>query len=242
MNLKYVLLGSDTNPFYLDFWPIVSKVWKEVFQIEPVLGLISDEESELIKDEYGLIKKFKKVEGIDLGLQSQIVRFYLNNYLEGFSLISDIDMLPLSKIYFEGTCSRLNKENLMVLSSDNPECSSEQMYPMCYIASHTDTFKKVFDLNVSWEEFCTILNSRNESWYTDQKYLYEKVNDFHRKTNNVVFLKRGWNGQASRRIDRINWTYDPDKVKRGFYIDSHLLRPYSEYSTNINDLVNLLYS
>lgn len=241
MNFNYVILGSDTNPFYLDFWPVVSKVWKEVFKVEPVLGLICEEDSEFIEDQYGLVKKFKKIDGVDIGLQSQIVRFYLNKFLNGFSLISDIDMLPLSKIYFGGTCSRLDNENLVVLSSDNPECSSKNMYPMCYIASHTETYKKVFDLNLSWEEFCMLLNNRKESWYTDQKYLYEKVNDYYRKTGKVIFLNRGWNGPASRRIDRINWSYDIEKVQREYYIDSHLLRPYSKYSTEINNLINLLY-
>ena len=59
MNLEYVILGSDENPMYFDFWPIVSKVWKEIFNVTPVLGLISNEDSDLIQDDYGLIKKFK---------------------------------------------------------------------------------------------------------------------------------------------------------------------------------------
>ena len=241
MTLNYVILGSDTNPLYLDFWPIVSKVWKEIVEIKPVLGLICDEDSDFIEEEFGIIKKFKKIDGIDIGLQSQIVRFYLNKFLDGYSLISDIDMLPLSKTYFEGTCSRLDNENLVVLSSDNPECLRKEMYPMCYISSHTETYKKVFDLNLSWEDFCVLLNNRGETWYTDQKYLYEKVNEYHKNTNKVVFLKRGWNGTASRRIDRVNWFYNPEKVKKGFYVDSHLLRPYSEYKEDVDTLVNYLY-
>ena len=241
MKVNYAILGSDENPFYLDFWPIVSKVWNNVFGVKPILGLICDEDSEIYNDEFGLIKKFKKIQGVDVGLQSQIVRFYINKFIDGYSLISDIDMLPLSKLYFEGSCSRLTEENLILHSSDNPECLAQKMYPMCYVAAHTETYKKVFDLHMSWEEFCTLLNSRNETWYTDQKYLYEKVNDYHKQTNNVIFLNRGWKGPANRRIDRIYWNYDPNKVKEGYYIDSHLLRPYSQYKTEIEKLSNLLF-
>jgi len=241
MSLKYVLIGSDTNPLYFDFWPIISKVWKEIFDVVPVLGLICDEDSEVYEDEFGLIKKFKKVEGIDIGLQSQIVRFYLAKSLDGNCLVSDIDMLPLSKNYFDGTCSRLTENNVIVHSSDNPECLRNEMYPMCYFAAHSKTFEQIFDLNLSWVDFCHLLEQRKESWYTDQKYLFEKINDYNSKKNNVIFLKRGWSGPAHRRIDRIYWKYNPNSVKNDFYIDSHLLRPYVQHKNEINNLINLLY-
>lgn len=241
MSLDYVLIGSDTNPYYLDFWPTISKVWSQVFKVKPVLGLICDEDSEIYEDQYGLVKKFKRTEGVDLGLQSQIVRFYLANYVNGNCLISDIDMLPLSKEYFEGTCSRLDTKNIVIHSSDNPECLRKNMYPMCYVAASSEVFKSVFDLHLSWDEFSNLLNNRNETWFTDQKYLFEKVNQYNEINQNVIFLKRGWNGPANRRIDRVNWIYNPERVNSGFYIDSHLLRPFTQYQNEINNLVNLLY-
>ncbi|NBU98037.1 MAG: hypothetical protein EBS19_07480, partial [Spirochaetia bacterium] len=100
MNINYAVVGSDDNPLYLDFWPLVSKVWKNNIGVTPVLGLISNEDSDITETEYGLIKKFKKIDGISSSLQSQIVRLFLTKFLDGYSLISDIDMLPLSKDYF----------------------------------------------------------------------------------------------------------------------------------------------
>ena len=32
-----VIMSCDDNPYYLDFWPLVSWVWKEKMGIEPVL-------------------------------------------------------------------------------------------------------------------------------------------------------------------------------------------------------------
>ena len=29
MKIDYVIVSSDDNPMYLDFWPIVSKIWKK---------------------------------------------------------------------------------------------------------------------------------------------------------------------------------------------------------------------
>lgn len=240
MNLDYVIMGSDMNPMYLDFWPIVSKVWKEKFNITPILGLICDEDSELYSDNYGLIKKFKKIDGIDLGLQSQIVRLYLPKFLNGKCLISDIDMLPLSVEYFKNNSSGLNDDNVIVYSSDNPECLGGKMYPMCYISAHSKLFIEIFSLNDEWDVFLKKNNDRKEGWYTDQKLIFERINEHHSKNNNCVFLKRGWNGPANKRIDRINWVYDNNKVREGHYIDSHLLRPYNKYKNEIDKLVNLL--
>jgi hypothetical protein len=240
MNLDYVLIGSDMNPYYYDFWPLLSKIWKEKFNVTPILGLICDEYSELEETEYGYVKKFKKIEGIDVGLQTQIVRFFLSKFLNGKCIISDIDMFPLSKSYFEESTRNLTDKNFIILSSDNPECLKDKMYPMCYVAGHSTVFGEIFDLHLTWIEFCELLHNRNQTWYTDQKYLYEKVNHYHKITNNCIFLNRGWNGPAIRRIDRVNWSYDPLMVNNGYYYDSHVLRPYSKYKDEIIKLTNLL--
>lgn len=238
--IDFVILSSNENPLYLDFWPIISKIWKQKFNITPVLGLICDEDSDFIKTDYGIVKKFKKIENIDCGLQSQIIRLYLPKFLDGYCLISDIDMAPLSVDYFSTNSQKINENNIIIYSSDNPECIQNAMYPMCYILAHTNTYKKIFDLNLNWNEFCFLLLSLKQGWYTDQKYLYKKINDFKNNGNEVISLARGWNWIANRRVDRARWEYDPDKIKQGYYIDSHLLRPYSKHKIEIDNLINLI--
>jgi hypothetical protein len=238
MKIDYVIIASNENPYYLDFWPIISKVWKEKFNITPVLGLISDENSDFEESEYGIVKKFKSVNGVDTGLQSQIVRLFLPKLLNGYCLISDIDIIPLSIKYFEDCASYLTENNIVIYSSDHKECLNNNEYPMCYVSSHSESFKNIFKLDLDWESFVRLMKNKNQGWSTDQKYLFEKVNEYNSQTNNVVLLKRGWS--LSKRIDRGDWNYDPIKVSEGFYIDSHSLRPYIQYSEEINKLINLL--
>lgn len=240
MKIDYVIVSSNNNPYYLDFWPIVSKVWKENFNITPILGLIADENSDFEESEYGLVKKFKSVEGMDTGLQSQIVRLFLPKELNGYCLISDIDIIPLSVKYFKECASHLTENNIVVYSSDHPECLRNNEYPMCYVSSHSDSFKNILKLDSDWESFANLMKNRNQGWETDQKYLFEKINEFKLQKNDVVLLNRGWSGMANKRIDRASWNYDPIKVSEGYYIDSHSLRPYSQYSEEINKLVNYL--
>jgi hypothetical protein len=241
MKIDYVIVSSNENPYYLDFWPTISKVWKEKFNITPVLGLVCNEDSDFEESEYGLVKKFKSIEGIDTGFQSQIVRLFLTKELNGYCLISDIDMVPLSVKYFEECASFLTKNNIVVYSSDNPECLHNKEYPMCYVSSHSETFKLCLNLHLNWSEFVKMMKDKNQGWSTDQKYLFEKINEFKVQKDDVVLLNRGWSGFAYKRIDRASWNYDAVNVSNGYYIDCHSLRPYKENKTEIEKLVELLF-
>lgn len=234
MKIDYCLIGSTTNPLYLDFWPIVSKVWKEVFNITPVLGLICDEDSDLISDEYGIIKKFKKSNLIDEGTQSQVVRMYLSKFLSGNCIISDIDMIPLSKKYFIDDLKEYSDDDFLIMSSHHPQTAEIKQYPMCYVIGNSKNFNKVFNTESSWDEF--ILQSSKNGWYSDQCFLYNSIQKY--GIENVKFPYRSF---SNDRIDRNQWSYDSNAVKEGKYIDSHLLRPYNLYKPHIEHLINLLY-
>jgi len=242
MKIDYAIMGSNTNPMYLDFWPIISKTWKEVFNITPVLGLICDEDSDFIEDEYGLVKKYKAIDGIDTGLQSQIIRLYLAKELTGNIIISDIDMVPLSKQYFIDQVVAFDESKIYVMSSDNAECNNNKEIPMCYNISEAKLFARMLDLDDTWVEFATRLNSMGFGWTTDQNYLWLKMQEFKQNNpNDVVLLSRGWPRGADKRIDRLWWSYEPNLVHEGYYIDSHLLRPYSQYKSQVDELINWLY-
>lgn len=40
MNPKYASMSCDSNPFYLDFWEPVSRIWKKKFGIHPYLFFV----------------------------------------------------------------------------------------------------------------------------------------------------------------------------------------------------------
>lgn len=233
MKIDYCLIGSNTDPLYLDFWPIISKVWKEVFNITPVLGLICDEDSELYEDNFGMVKKFKKSELHNSGNQSQVVRMYLSKFLDGNCIISDIDMIPLSKKYFINDLEKFDENDIIVMSSHHPQTVNTNQYPMCYIVGNSKKFNKIFKTDVSWDEFVKV--TCNNGWYSDQLYLYKSIQEF--GLDGVKFPYRSFNDD---RVDRAYWGYNPELVIQGHYVDCHSLRPYTEYRNIINDLINLL--
>lgn len=228
-------MGSDMNPLYLDFWPILSKVWKEVFNITPVLGLISDEETDIYDDGNGLVIKLKSIEGFDDGLLSQLVRLYLPKFLEGNCIISDIDMIPLSKKYFIDDLNDYSDNEFIIMSSHHPQTININQYPMCYVVGNDKVFKELFTLEDDWISF--VKKIPLQGWFTDQLYLYDVINS---NTNfNYKFPQRN-GGFTDNRIDREMWRYDVNKLKEGYYIDSHSLRPYSQYSEEINKLIKYI--
>jgi len=126
------------------------------------------------------------------------------------------------------------------MSSDNYECLNNKEYPMCYNIASPLKFKQILDLDCQWEEFVNRLHNRNEGWATDQKYLFEKIQQYNNKEE-IVLLSRGWTyGPANFRIDRLYWNYNPSLVNFDYYIDSHLLRPYAQNKEEVDKLVNLL--
>lgn len=235
MKINYALMGSNENPLYLDFWPIVSKVWKEKFNIIPVLGLITNEEESVINDENGIVVKLKHIEGYDSGLLSQLVRLFLPKYLNGNCITTDIDMIPLSKKYFISDIEEYSDDDFLILSSHHPHTIRVNQYPMCYVVGNSKIFNDLFQLDNDWESF--IKKIPNNGWFSDQVFLYETIKN--NKEINFKYPERN-GGFINNRIDRINWKFNVNDVINEKYIDSHLLRPYNQYKNEINNLIKLI--
>ena len=152
MRIEYAIMGSTTD-WYYDFWPIVSQVWKKRFNITPVLGLISDKDTDLYDDGNGLVKEFKLINSKDTGLQSQVVRLYLPKYLNGVCITSDIDIIPISKKYFIEDLVEFDENDLLVFSSSNESTKNINQYPMCYVACQSKLFHTIFNLEKDWVSF-----------------------------------------------------------------------------------------
>jgi len=74
-------------------------------------------------------------------------------------------------------------------------------------------------------------------WDTDELYFGMMVDRFVEQSR-VIKLKRGWSfGIADGRVDRVRWGYDKERLKNDQYIDSHSLRPYSEYKSIVDKLI-----
>ena len=229
MKIDFVVIASDNNPLYYDFYPVVSRQWNclgyKVFFIN-----ISDEDSCIEETDYGLIKKVKSIAGIPTGFQAQVVRFYAPTLLkENNFLLSDIDMLPLNGTYYFNEAEKIPNDQILIYSGQ--PYTTTPFYPVCYILGNGAILKNIMQIDGSYENFISKMAVySNLDWNTDEKYFYNAIC---KNPDKATILK---DRDFKRRIDRGNWTYSIEKLNSGYYIDSHLLRPYIQYKNDIDRL------
>lgn len=241
MKPKYAIHSSDSNPYYLDFWPLVSRVWKEKFGLEPVLIYIDDNHDVPIDTTYGIVIKLKPVERIPVYLQCLWVRYwYPSQFPDDVSIICDIDMFPISKTYFLTQIQSVSDDAYVHL---NPNSA---IIPSCYHVAKGSTFVKVLNLDPRWEDSIqkvwkspggivhTASGITFGKWGVDEAHATELINKYEDKSI-FTFIPR-----THRRIDRAKWVYTHEEIEDDTYADIHSVRPYSEYKDEIDKLVQTI--
>ena len=244
MKIDIAVVSSDSNPFYLDFWGTVSRIWKLKFNITPLLIYIDNADSYL-SEEFGRVIRIKPVANIPIGVQNQIVRFWIPIlFPEQVCIISDIDMYPLSSNYFINSIKNLFKDEYAHL---NPCIETYGRLPACYHIAKGNVFKEIFDLDSDWVSFLNkvLKFSFNISkvkfdWNSDEMYSSYRVLNYNGKV--IINLIKRKNGQNGYRIDRLNWTYSKDLLNFDYYFDGHCIRPYSENMKELKFFESIILS
>jgi hypothetical protein len=229
---KYVIISSDDNKMYKDFYEIVSEQWLRLGYKTYFINIT--DKNEITNNNYGVVHKIKKLDEYPISFQTQIVRLFSSNLIDGKILISDIDMLPLNGNYFDSFFNILEKNPDKLLLLSGQPYSDVPYYPMCYILANSKILSDSLEINnMSFKNFCDFVSTKvGIKWNSDEHFLYEQI----LKIDNSIVYTRSFNS----RIDRSNWTYDENLLKNGFYLDSHLLRPFENYKQEINTLINKL--
>lgn len=228
--IDYVIISSDENPMYRDFYEVVAKRWLDL-GFKTYYMYITDKD-EITENQYGIVHKVKALDFVSTGFQSQVIRLFASKYIDGYILTSDIDMLPINGDYYNQYNGEVSEDNVIVFSGQ--PYGNVPYYPMCYILSHSSNFVKYLSIeDVSFENYCKyLLYKYGEAWNTDENFMYEKFESIRDK----LIIK---NRDFRTRIDRGNWWYDKNILNENYYIDSHLLRPYLTYKKQIDELINL---
>lgn len=247
MKIDKVIHSSNDEKFYLDFWPVVSKIWKLKFKIEPILLYFGN--SNDVSEEYGTVIKMPLIEGVPEHTACQLSRYWFPATEKNTTFMtSDIDMIPLSTWYFKDQIINIPDTKLINL---NCNINNKSYFPCCYNIAKGSVFREILDLPESWEKFITNnfwqssrmnhtpygLNKNLPHWSADEEWSSDLINRFDQ--NRIVRIFREA-APYSRRIDRSFWSYDPKLVKSGKYYDAHCIRPYSMYKEEIDFLCDLL--
>jgi len=226
MHLRYAVVSSNSNPEYLDFWPYVAKMWKRI-GLEPVLFYIDREGPPENVAEYGRVIFLESIPEWSIAQQAQCIRFWAAKVLDDTFIISDIDMLPISRDYYKEGALKVGHRGIISYSSDVIKYrwyKNNPQYPMCYLAGDPLSFVQLLDLNdTDHKSFLRRLMRMNIRFGTDQKFFYNQ--SLRKPEIRIKHLDRGWVDEkyATRRLDKAIWPktdYNPEE-----YIDCHLPRP-----------------
>ena len=249
MKIDKVILSCNCDPFYLDFWPSVSKVWKQKFNITPVLYLIHDNSTVTVSETYGQVIYAKPLDGVPMHIQSQCVRYWFPvTELDTTWITSDIDMFPMSRKYFVDSIASVPDDKYVHLNANKIGA-----FPCCYNIAKGSTFREVLNLPNSYEQYLEDTNWKNfqnghnngnkyfDHWGVDEGYPNKLMMNYVDKSRFVLIPRHdrpGGEGSAGYRIDRINgFTWNSSLVHNDYYIDAHSIRPYSQHKNIIDSLV-----
>ncbi len=244
MSIDHIIISSDNNPTYKDFYELIAQRWYDL-GFKTYYINISDKD-EIVENEFGTVHTMKALDFVSTAFQSQVVRIFASNILSGNLLISDIDMFPISKDYYNQYNSELTDDNIIVytgiakqfnnegvITYHGPPNLSTPYYPMCYMLGNVNAFQDRLDIRgMTFEEYCRMLvDNYTESWNTDEHFCWDRF----KKYPDKILLKTRI---TNTRIDRGTWVYDVDLLKNGYYVDSHLLRPYQEHKQEIQRFID----
>jgi hypothetical protein len=200
MKIDKILFSCDDGGNYLKLWKYVSKMCVENLKVKPVLFHICDEEKDFEHDEFGIIKKVKKLKHFKSSIQSQWYRIYGTSYFPNETcLISDIDMLTPNRDYFINQVSDYNDDAFIVYSSDIynenlpyvKKMFCKNRLPVCYYLAKGKLYTSVLEIESNFSNFLSKVLSYNFGYevpYGDRDEIYcgHKIIE---KENNIQVVK-----------------------------------------------------
>ncbi len=259
-----VTISSNYNPLYFQFIPIVCEAWKS-FGINPILTLVTDkpEKDWIWIEEFAEIRHYNERTDIDPGIWSKISRFFsYYEDLESKQMITDLDLLPLNKEYFQDLYKF--DDDILVITDDpfkegrirNRPYDEYPMIAGCFQLAKGNIWAEIINPNGLSND--DLIESFKGTWrfrvkedimqpydnFSEDELMRRLIYNWSPDKSKIKFLYRPTrtvgNPYYSDRIDRGAWKIDYDKLNNKGYIDSHMLRPLSTYKEQITPLVKYL--
>jgi len=264
IKIDRILISSDNNPLYIQFLPVVSLAWQKLIGIKPTLAYVSydNENIDWAKEYCQDIVVYKFGPEIKRGSTATfcarlVVRTLFGNEI---CMVSDIDMIPLSKNIFVNLPSDFTRNKFLSIgynvfkngdgSPNDPAVRNSKLrkVPSCYTIASSKVWKEIINPNnVSEKEILKqYYNIRdydsqeaiiNSGYFCDESLMRALLQRWNRDRSKVIGIDRNF---SFDRLDRGNWNINTEKLYRGEYIDAHCPRPMSSYEESIKSLTKYL--
>ena len=253
MKINRVILSSNANPTYADFWNPLSKVYAEKFGISPTLvwmGTEVEAKEFNISDEYGEVIYQPFHPDYHIPWQTTWALFWATQfYPDDVCIIMGIDQVPLSNLFFNMAHPYSDDSYLMLIADAyRPHYWSKEgsASPSSYHVAKGSTFDKVHNFDGDWLKEATKVHQSGVMgfwedtegrWGVDENYSCHNL----RKSDVPIYGLDNFGLLVERRIEcerHKETPYDLNKLQQGWYSESHLCRPFKNHVNYITKLFN----
>lgn len=235
MKIDLVLTACNNNEEYLKMYPYVFKIWKKKFNLECYLILI-DNEIPIYLDEFkDFIILFPPLDDINTIFIAQNIRLlFPAMFKEKNVLITDLDIIPVSKKYFIDPIEKYNDD---IFISYTERYLNQNMLAICYNVANSEVWKKIFGIS-SINDIISKLKEwylsnytgvkNGDGWFTDQKKLFSYIENYKNDHNDKVVILNdkdiGFKRLDKRSKDIINIIENKNQILENLnnYSDIHI--------------------
>ena len=141
MKINNIITVVNDRPEYTEVLPLFRHAWMKLYNIEPIVGVI---EGNYDEDPNPYIT-FPRDNNIDSGIQAKITRMYLATQIDRYSVVVDVDMIPLDGGFFE-VLDKVKNNELVQWGYDHPVYSTHPnigKWPMDKTCAHQLVWAKI---------------------------------------------------------------------------------------------------
>jgi hypothetical protein len=257
MKIDRVLLATNNNPTYYEFWNPLSKLYKTHFDIQPTL-IFSGSEEELrsidLSTKYGDVIRQDIVSSKNVQWTTTWLPFYYTKLFPNeVCLTNGIDQIPLGSEFLIDIIKGISQDKYVMLIDNAYQISSGEIdwrlggkCPSAYHVAKGSVFNSVYKFSDTFQEEIAKIESLplqpmwENYWGLDEAYssnvLFQKQHDL-----DIIGLSRFETLLDGKRIDchrELEVPFDVSALQNNMYVECHACRPYSKHYLYLDDLIN----
>jgi hypothetical protein len=229
MKIDRVILVLNNNPTYTHFWKVVSKVWKNNFNIKPTLifnGTQKEFDSKnfgIPPEDYIIVNTIPEVSEPQPDWSVTWSFFWgASQFPNDTCLLAGIDQIPLGDFFFK-KISEFSDDKFIIGFSDAYKnytkdtlgyfnTSTNVLYPSSHLVGKGKKFKEIFEIDDNWkDEIVKVYNSQDryhlknnfysvKLWGLDECYASEKISVY-KNQEDLIHLDIFWDYWVKNRIE-----------------------------------------
>jgi hypothetical protein len=243
MNFSKIIVSSNEDARYIEFWPIIAATWNRMFNVPVHLALLSTRKGndgyvQWLR-QFGKVTVFKPIPGIPESNLARVIRFILATQESPNEVvyINNIDLLPLNRDYFMKLTGDRPQGHLLCVGA---EICQDGKFPVGSMTAEAAVFQAVFNpRGLSYESLVQDWAASSDlpslETFSDETLVRDLL-----ATSPVPRWDkpRGWSPYTAKAICRSDWHIDLARLNAGDYVEARLLQPYVAHAADIQPLVD----